>query len=379
MTRGVVNVIGAGYAGIEAALTLAFYGAQVHLFDVPISRDEKITQTKTNKQIKKELCALKVKSISDENDNLQNLYQKMQEKLKKTPQIKIFNQKVFEISQREPTIIATGENTDLNLMKHIATLIGKEHTHTHLAIEPIFDGDIKGVCEGEKLFVAVSDQTLKRAYNFLLGCNFSEEETLECWANESLQLLRAKAFKPALVNGKVCKNVLRLVKTDQGYKLLGFQTKLSQTAQKKLFSFFPELKNAKIVRYGKIAPHTFITPATCLNQKLQCLQKPNIFFAGGIISCEGELEAIATGHLAALNVINTIDGRALITFPPLTALGKIVENLFAFASINYAQIQKSCDIIRLDKPYKVQSLAKLKENYDARISWHNNLCSKKRW
>ena len=43
----VVNIIGGGYAGLEAALTLAKYGVSVHLFDAGVAEEPPLLVDKT--------------------------------------------------------------------------------------------------------------------------------------------------------------------------------------------------------------------------------------------------------------------------------------------------------------------------------------------
>lgn len=379
MKNSVVNIIGGGYAGGEAALTLSEYGVEVHLFDIPSSEIKPIETNQKTKRLFAELKALGCKSCQLVDDNLTDLRQKLQQKLEKSANIMLFNGKIGEISLYEPTIIATGSNTSEEFFTQIENIVGKSRAHKWQPIFPVFCGELKLLEQNDNYFLPVSEQQVMQAQQFL--ANFSsQQDTIEKWAACGLQLLKAKAFKPVILEGKIVPACLKFKKVEQGYCLQNFQTNLTETDQDKLFEIFPELQNAKVQRYGSIKRCTFISPASAVNVHLQSQANENMFFAGRLILVGGELEAVATGHLAALNVLNMIEGRKLVKFPDGTICQNIIDKLFSLQGFKQEQIDLEYDIIKdVDEQSALKKLTSFKEDYDARVSWHNNLCSQKRW
>ena len=70
------------------------------------------------------------------------------------------------------------------------------------------------------------------------------------------------------------------------YNLVGFQTKMTWTAQKEVFALIPGLANAEFVRLGSVHRNTFINGPALLNPQLNLKSHPNVFFAGQITGVE---------------------------------------------------------------------------------------------
>lgn len=378
MKNKVVNIIGGGYAGGEAALTLSGYGVEVHLFDIFSPFESQIKVDENTKRLFKELQALNSASCALVDDNLIDLRQKMREKLENDPNIMLFDGKIGEISLSEPTIIATGSNTSDAFFQQIESIVGKGRAYRWQPIFPIFE-NLDLFKQNDLYYLPVKDEEIKQAQQFLKHFD-SDEDCIEKWAYCGCELLKAKVFKPVFIDGKILHACLKFKKTEEGFVLQNFQTKLSQENQKRLFEIFSGLKDAKVVKYGDMKKCTFIAPASCVNVHLQSQNNQNLFFAGRLILVGGELEALVTGHLAALNVLNLIEGRGLVKYPTNTICGNIIDNLFTLQGFKQEQIDLNCDIIKgVNEIDAIKKLKKFKEDFDARVSWHNHLCSQKRW
>ena len=109
------------------------------------------------------------------------------------------------------------------------------------------------------------------------------------------------------------------------YNMVGFQTNLLFKEQERIFKMIPGLENAKFVRYGVMHRNTFINSPDVLKRTLNLRKYPNVFFAGQIVGVEGYVESAATGIIAALNVINTLENKNLICPPRQTVLGALLE------------------------------------------------------
>ena len=80
------------------------------------------------------------------------------------------------------------------------------------------------------------------------------------------------------------------------YSMVGFQTRMKWSDQKRVFRMIPGLENAEFVRYGVIHRNTYIQSPQVLNETLQMKAYPNVFFAGQITGVEGYVESAAIGH-----------------------------------------------------------------------------------
>lgn len=373
--KKIVNVIGGGFAGMEAALTLADFGVEVHLFDdhcplEGLTYKKQISQTFLN-----ELFAMGCQS--ELSNNLASLRQKTLQKVEINEKIKVFNEKIDEISLSEPTIIATGNNTSEQLFSQISQLVGGYNCKKFSFSPLILQGQIE--CEQDEKFayLAVSESKLNDVYNFLKEFP-SDGECVENWAASGKQLLKAKAFKPVFVNRKIIQNCLKFRKEDDKNILQNFPTFLNSEQQEKLFFEILDIKNCSILQFASAQFCTRILPV-CVNNFFRSIRNENIYFAGSILGIDGELEAIATAHLAAINLISQIFDLKSVAFPDDT-LSKNLCDLFASDANSSSKMIGVCDIIKsINEKQSLSRLSKFKEDINARISRHNYLCGQKRW
>lgn len=109
------------------------------------------------------------------------------------------------------------------------------------------------------------------------------------------------------------------------YNLVGFQTRLKWGDQKKVIQMIPGLENAEIVRYGVMHRNTFIKSPLVLNKHYQMINHPHIFFAGQVSGVEGYVESAGSGLLAALNMVEYLEGRKLHNLTQETILGSMAH------------------------------------------------------
>jgi methylenetetrahydrofolate--tRNA-(uracil-5-)-methyltransferase len=107
------------------------------------------------------------------------------------------------------------------------------------------------------------------------------------------------------------------------YNLVGFQTNLKFTEQKRIFRMIPGLQNAQFERYGQMHRNTFINSPALLDSTLQFRTRRDLFFAGQITGVEGYVGNIATGLLAGLNAARQQGGEPLLDLPTTTMLGAL--------------------------------------------------------
>ena len=107
------------------------------------------------------------------------------------------------------------------------------------------------------------------------------------------------------------------------YNLVGFQTNLTYSEQKRVLRLIPGLENAEFVRYGQMHRNTFLASPLLLEPTLQLKSRPDLFFAGQITGVEGYMGNIATGLLAGINMARVLTGQTPLMLPVDTMLGAL--------------------------------------------------------
>lgn len=126
--------------------------------------------------------------------------------------------------------------------------------------------------------------------------------------------------------------VLQLRKENKAgtlYNLVGFQTNLKFGEQKRVFSMIPALHDAQFVRYGVMHRNSFLNSPRVLTSYFNMKEHPDIFFAGQITGVEGYMESAAAGIIAGINAVRRFKGEEMLLLPENTMLGALsryVEN-----------------------------------------------------
>ncbi len=111
------------------------------------------------------------------------------------------------------------------------------------------------------------------------------------------------------------------------YNIVGFQTKLTYSEQKRIFRMIPGLEQAKFARLGGIHRNTFINSPRLLDSTLRMKAAPWLRFAGQITGCEGYVESAALGLLAGRFAATEQRGLIPNCPPETTALGAILNHV----------------------------------------------------
>ena len=152
-------------------------------------------------------------------------------------------------------------------------------------------------------------------YDALVGAELAELHDFEkklvfegCLAVEILasrgrQTLAFGPLKPVgLIDPRTGKEPYAVVQLRQEneagtmYNLVGFQTRLKWSEQKRVFRMIPGLENAEFARYGVMHRNTYLNGPDMLGANYALKGNPLIRFAGQLSGVEGYMESTASGH-----------------------------------------------------------------------------------
>ena len=294
--------------------------------------------------------------------------QSLTETLSNHPLIEIIREEQLDIpSGNIITVIATGPLTSDVLANNIRRFTGIDSCHFYDAASPIIYGDTvdheyvfqasrydKGVpaylnCPMNKLEYlnfreelikgeqAVLKDFEKESANFFEACLPIEEiarrgiETLRFGPLKSIGLWNPEWGDLYNRENRINKRpyaIVQLRKEDLGGKLLnmvGFQTNLKWSEQKRIFRMIPGLENVEFVRFGVMHRNTFLESPKLLLPTLQFIDRGNLLAAGQITGTEGYAAAAAGGLLAGINASLLAKNKKPITFPDQTMIGSLVN------------------------------------------------------
>ena len=109
----------------------------------------------------------------------------------------------------------------------------------------------------------------------------------------------------------------------KAYNLVGFQTNLKFSEQKRVFSMIPALKNAEFLRYGVMHRNTFLNSPKILDSSFMVRKRKGLFFAGQITGVEGYMESASSGIMAGLNAVRLLKNKEKIVLPPESMIGAL--------------------------------------------------------
>ena len=122
--------------------------------------------------------------------------------------------------------------------------------------------------------------------------------------------------------------IVQLRKEDFEGKLLnmvGFQTNLKWSEQKRIFRLIPGLEKAEFVRFGVMHRNTFLESPKLLLPTLQFLKRKTLLAAGQITGTEGYAAAAAGGLLAGINASLLAKNKSPVTFPDESMIGSLIN------------------------------------------------------
>ncbi|MBO9130164.1 FADH(2)-oxidizing methylenetetrahydrofolate--tRNA-(uracil(54)-C(5))-methyltransferase TrmFO [Bacillus sp. 165] len=379
----IVNVIGAGLAGSEAAYQIAKRGVKVNLYEMrpvkqtPAHHTDKFAELVCSNSLRANGLTNAVGVIKEEMRMLDSVIiraadecsvpaggalavdrhefaAKVTDYVKNHPNVTVITEEMTEIPHN-PTVIATGPLTSKVLSEQLKALTGEEYFYFYDAAAPIIEKDSidmnkaylksrydKG--EAAYLNCPMTEEEFDRFYDALIAAEtvplkeFEKEIFFEGCMPVEVMAARGKKtllfgpMKPVgLEDPKTGKRPYAVVQLRQDdaagtlYNIVGFQTHLKWGPQKEVLQLIPGLENAEIVRYGVMHRNTFINSPKLLRATYQYKERDDLFFAGQMTGVEGYVESAASGLLAGINAARLVLGEELVTLPPETAMGSMAH------------------------------------------------------
>lgn len=417
-----VRVIGAGLAGCEAAYQLSKRGFDVELFEMkplkfsPAHSDKNFAEIVCSNSLKSELLSTASGCLKAELEVLGSLLLSVAKKcrvpagsalavereefsrsvteiIRAEKNIKVINDEITKIDSSIPTIIATGPLTSDALSLEIRKLLSDDGLAFYDASAPIVSA---ASIDKSKTFTTSRYQKgesdyincplgKEEYYNFVSELQNATRVTLhdfekteifegcmpiEIMASRGIDTLRFGPLRPVGLldnEGKRPYAVVQLRKENTAgelYNLVGFQTNLTFSEQKRVFSMIPALQNAEFVKYGVMHRNTFINSPKHLNSDFSMKKYPNIYFAGQISGVEGYVESIASGLIAAISLANKLDEKPKLEFNNKCIVGALC-NYIASSNANFQPMNANFGIL---EPLETMTRDKQarKEEYSAR-------------
>lgn len=281
------------------------------------------------------------------------------------PRIRLIRQEVTRIPD-EPAVIATGPLTSPEFSESIMELTGTEHLYFFDAIAPVVfyesinmdaafrasryeRGDMQGgdyincplnrdeyfafidaLIRAERIELKSFEDKIQTGVRAGADAFFEGCLPIEILASRGHE---APAFGPmrpvGLFDPRSGKRPYAVVQLRQDnlagtlYNLVGFQTNLKFSEQRRVFRLIPGLEAAEFARYGQMHRNTFIFSPANLRPTLEHVRRQKLWFAGQITGIEGYVGNIASGLLAGLNAARVLKGDSALVLPETTMLGAL--------------------------------------------------------
>lgn len=376
-------VIGAGLAGVEAAWQLARAGYEVDLYEM---RPIKMTPAHKTSKYAELVCSNSLKAMRTESAagmlkeemrmfsslcmecadksrvpaggalavDREKFSQLITDKIENEPLINVIHEEVTEIPDGDVVIVAAGPLASDALAEDIRKKFGDSLSFFDAAA-PIVSGDSidmnSAFCQsrydrgGEDDYIncPMNKQEYEDFYSELINAQRAELHEfeknkkvyegcmpIEIMATRGPDTMRFGPMKPVgLIDPHTSHRpwaVLQLRKENvaaSAYNLVGFQTNLKFSEQKRVFSMIPALKNAEFLRYGVMHRNTFLNSPEILNSDFSVKERKGLFFAGQITGVEGYMESASSGIMAGFNAVRLLKNKESLVLPPESMIGAL--------------------------------------------------------
>ena len=283
------------------------------------------------------------------------------EKIVSNPLITLHNEEIFAPDTDKVTVIATGPLTTPELSQSISELTGGGELHFFDAAAPIvdfstvntdkaffasrygkgnpedylncpmtkeeYDAFYRELVAAEVAPLKAFDRELQEDLTVFEGCM-----PVEVMAQRGYDTLRFGPMKPVGLplpgTGEDAYATVQLRRENREgtmYNIVGFQTHLTFSEQRRVFRMIPGLENAEFFRYGVMHRNTYLNSPGMLSEIYSMHEHPNIFFAGQMTGVEGYVESASSGFVAGVNAALRVLGREKIVFTRDTEIGALAH------------------------------------------------------
>ncbi len=381
-----VHIIGGGLAGCEAAWQLARRDVSVRLYEMrpvrfsPAHSSEKLAELVCSNSLRSDQIHNAVGLLHEEMRRLSSLIltiadevrvpagkalavdrtafaSGVTERIEAEPRIELVREEVSKLPHGV-VIVATGPLTSDALAETVRGLCG-DQLYFYDSISPTLYADSLDLSviyrasryeegEGDYLNIAL---TKEQYYAFVDAIAQAEKVPLhrfeaphyfegclpiEVMVKRGRDTLAFGPLKPVGLRdprtGEAAFAVVQLRQEDKRgtlYNMVGCQTRMRIGEQKRIFRSLPSMREAVFARFGSVHRNTFIRSPALLDDHLEHLQRPGLFFAGQIAGVEGYVESAALGLLAGVHAAFRVRGEAAPLPPETTALGALLRHVRA--------------------------------------------------
>ena len=431
-----VKVIGAGLAGCEAAYALATRGVKVDLFEMkPIKRSpahhtdlfaelvcsNSLKAARVDSAaglLKEEMRRLgSISMIAAERSSVaaggalavdrDTFSQIITDEIKSHPNITLHYEEVDEIHPDDITIICTGPLTEGALAEQIKMLTESDNLSFFDAAAPIVTAESidmsRAFCASrydkggdDYINCPMNKADYEAFYEALMSAERAPQKDfdvngrvyegcmpIEIMAQRGADTMRFGPLKPVglrdpATGHRPWANLQLRRENQEGtlFNLVGFQTNLKFSEQKRVFSMIPALSNAEFVRYGVMHRNSFINSPKLLDKDQSLKKYPNVYFAGQITGVEGYMESASSGILAGINVYLRLKGENSLSLPNFTMLGALNHYITDENIKDFQPMGANFGVLPPIEPH----IRDKKERYSAlsnrSLLWYNNLIIK---
>jgi methylenetetrahydrofolate--tRNA-(uracil-5-)-methyltransferase len=309
------------------------------------------------------------------------------ERIMTNPNIELVRKEVSAIPS-EPVIIASGPLTSNRLSASIASFTGENQLYFYDAIAPIITEDS---IDMDIAFRASRYGAGEKENGDYINCPFTREEydqfvitlinadrirlrdfetriesgvkagadtffegclPVEILARRGGRALSFGPMRPTgLADPRSGQRPYALVQLRQDnlagslFNLVGFQTNLTYSEQKRVFRTIPGLENAEFVRFGQMHRNTYLEAPKILLPTLQHRRRSDLFFAGQITGVEGYMGNIGTGLLAGINAVRLLRGLNPFSLPITTILGSLCDYISNSENKNFQPMKANFGLL----------------------------------
>jgi methylenetetrahydrofolate--tRNA-(uracil-5-)-methyltransferase len=301
---------------------------------------------------------------------------------------------VDRVPEDRPVVVATGPLTAGGLATHLSELLGQQQLAYYDSIAPIITADSIDMAE-----VFAASRYDKGGDDAYLNCPLDEaqyrafvqalvqSEKIGVHAFESLRYFEGclpvevmaergpetLAFGPMKPVGLTDPRtglrpyaVVQLRREDTAgtaFNMVGFQTRMTQGEQRRVFGMIPGLARARFERFGSVHRNTFVRAPDVLDETLALRTQPGVYLAGQITGVEGYVESAACGLCVGAMLAARLRGEPAEPPPATTALGALLGHLrrpvddFQPSNVVWSMFPPLTDVRRMGRKDRREALA----------------------